>query len=44
MDTPLKFVETAHLSAVSKSCDYFSRKVKELGPINKRGLLISGHQ
>src|SRR6218665_3004763 len=27
---PLKCLETAYPSAVSKSCDYFSRKLKEL--------------
>jgi len=30
IDTPLKFLETAHPSVVSKSRDYFSRKQKEL--------------
>jgi len=28
--TPLKFLETAHPSAVSKFRDYFSMKLKEL--------------
>jgi len=27
---PLTILETAYQSAVSKSCDYFSRKLKEL--------------
>jgi len=30
IDTPLKFLETAHPSAVIKSLDYFNRKQKEL--------------
>src|SRR6218665_485410 len=30
IDTPLRFLETAHPNAVSKSRDYFSRKLMEL--------------
>jgi len=39
---PLKFLETANPSAVSKSCDYFSRKQKSY--VNQRVLFISMHQ
>jgi len=42
MDTPIKNLETAHPSAVSKSGDYFSRKLKEL--YQQKGTFISRHQ
>jgi len=41
IDTSLKVLETAHLSAVSKSRDYFSRKQKEL--YQQNGTFISRH-
>jgi len=41
IETPLKILEITHPSADSKSRDYFSRKLKELGLYQEKGTFLS---